>query len=107
MVKTRFSNHLALNARNGNSQASAVLTHETAFGYPRDFLENKHVYLVLSPRANGLSIGLNLNPVVKCSFNCLYCEVDRNPPAGESKLDNYPMGMGFGEKPEPARGGGV
>ena len=34
----------------------------TAFGYPRDFLDNRFVYTVISPRARGLSLGLNVNP---------------------------------------------
>ena len=28
---------------------------ETASGYPRDFLDNRFVYVVISPRARGLS----------------------------------------------------
>jgi wyosine [tRNA(Phe)-imidazoG37] synthetase (radical SAM superfamily) len=58
-----------------------------AFGYPRDFLENQFVYLVISPRAGGLSIGVNLNPEVKCNLNCLYCEVDRSQLPRAAGLD--------------------
>lgn len=47
------------------------------FSYRRDFLENRFVYLTISPRARGLSIGVNINPDAKCNFDCLYCEVDR------------------------------
>jgi wyosine [tRNA(Phe)-imidazoG37] synthetase (radical SAM superfamily) len=47
------------------------------FGYPRDFLGNRFVYLAISPRARGLSIGINLNPDGQCNFDCLYCDVDR------------------------------
>lgn len=62
---------------------------ELAFGYPRDFLENRLVYLVISSRARGLSVGVNLNPVVKCNLRCLYCEVDRSlpPRAARFKLE--------------------
>jgi wyosine [tRNA(Phe)-imidazoG37] synthetase (radical SAM superfamily) len=62
---------------NGHAQARALVSHEVAFGYPRDFLENQFVYLVISPRAGGLSIGVNVNPIVKCNLHCLYCEVPR------------------------------
>jgi wyosine [tRNA(Phe)-imidazoG37] synthetase (radical SAM superfamily) len=72
---------------NGHPPAHALVTHEVAFGYPRDFLENRFVYLVISPRAGGLSIGVNLNPMVKCSLNCLYCEVDRKPQAHPLHFD--------------------
>jgi len=60
---------------------------ETAFGCPRDFLENRFVYLVISPRARGLSVGVNLNPDGQCNFNCVYCEVDRSLPPRERHLD--------------------
>jgi wyosine [tRNA(Phe)-imidazoG37] synthetase (radical SAM superfamily) len=51
---------------------------ETTFGRPREFLDNQLVYTVVSARARGLSIGINLNPDKRCNFNCVYCEVQRN-----------------------------
>lgn len=51
---------------------------ETAFGSPRDFLDNRFVYAVVSARARGLSVGINLNPDKNCNFRCVYCEVHRN-----------------------------
>jgi wyosine [tRNA(Phe)-imidazoG37] synthetase (radical SAM superfamily) len=51
---------------------------ETAFGSPRDFLNNRFVYTVVSARAHGLSVGVNMNPEKNCNFNCIYCEVHRN-----------------------------
>ena len=51
---------------------------ETAFGSPRDFLDNRFVYAVVSARARGLSVGVNMNPDKQCNFNCVYCEVHRN-----------------------------
>jgi len=51
---------------------------QTAFGSPRDFLDNRFVYTVVSSRARGLSVGINLSPDKNCNFNCLYCEVHRN-----------------------------
>ena len=36
-----------------------------------------YVYVVVSPRARGLSLGVNLNPTKYCNFDCAYCEVDR------------------------------
>ncbi len=50
----------------------------TAFGAPRDFLGNRFVYVVLSSRARGLSLGVNFNPDRECNFDCVYCEVDRS-----------------------------
>jgi wyosine [tRNA(Phe)-imidazoG37] synthetase (radical SAM superfamily) len=56
---------------------------ETAFGSPRDFLDNRFVYAVVSPRARGLSVGINMNPDKLCNFRCVYCEVHRNGTTGE------------------------
>jgi wyosine [tRNA(Phe)-imidazoG37] synthetase (radical SAM superfamily) len=59
----------------------------SAFGCPREFLGNRFVYAVISARARGLSIGVNMNPDHQCSFDCEYCEVDRIAPIAEKKLD--------------------
>jgi len=58
-----------------------------AFGCPREFLGNRFVYAVVSPRARGLSIGVNMNPDKRCNFNCEYCEVNRLVPSREPGLD--------------------
>jgi wyosine [tRNA(Phe)-imidazoG37] synthetase (radical SAM superfamily) len=60
---------------------------EVAYAYPRDFLDHKFVYLVVSPRARGVSIGLNLNPDKECNFECVYCEVDRSVAAPKIHLN--------------------
>jgi len=39
---------------------------------------NRLVYPVVSRRAGGLSLGINVNPDKKCTFNCVYCQVDRS-----------------------------
>jgi len=36
-----------------------------------------YVYPVISRRAKGLSIGVNLNPDKRCNFSCLYCQINR------------------------------
>ncbi len=59
----------------------------TAFGCPREFLENRFVYVVISPRARGLSVGVNMNPDKHCNFDCCYCEVDRKTPGRSQRLD--------------------
>lgn len=51
-----------------------------AKGWPRTYLNNRYVYLVVSQRAKGLSIGINLNPDKHCNFKCVYCEVNRDVP---------------------------
>jgi wyosine [tRNA(Phe)-imidazoG37] synthetase (radical SAM superfamily) len=64
-----------------------VPARQTVFGYPRDFLDNRFVYTVVSPRAHGLSVGVNMNPDKLCNFDCLYCEVDRSTRSTETKLE--------------------
>lgn len=51
-----------------------------AFDSPRDFLNNRFIYLTISARARGLSVGVNMNPDRHCNFDCVYCEVDRRTP---------------------------
>jgi wyosine [tRNA(Phe)-imidazoG37] synthetase (radical SAM superfamily) len=65
----------------------AAPVRETAFDRPRDWLGNRFVYAVISSRACGLSLGVNVNPDKKCNFDCAYCEVDRRNAAREHKLD--------------------
>jgi wyosine [tRNA(Phe)-imidazoG37] synthetase (radical SAM superfamily) len=53
----------------------------TVARHARVYHENLYVYPVLSRRARGISIGINLNPDTVCNFDCIYCQVDRvNPP---------------------------
>ncbi len=60
----------------------------TAYGCPRDFLDNRQIYVVISPRARGLSVGVNLNPDRQCNFDCAYCEVNHSRPApAPAKID--------------------
>ena len=73
------------------TQAVATLPKNTKkggpFGYPRDFLENRFVYLAISPRARGISIGVNLTPSAECNFDCLYCDVDRTRVHRDAVID--------------------
>lgn len=53
----------------------------------RQLDDNQHVYAVVSRRAQGLSIGVNLNADKVCNFDCPYCQVDRRVPGGPSAVD--------------------
>ena len=50
----------------------------------RDF---EYCYPVISRRARGLSLGVNLNLSQACNFNCVYCEVDRLRPSRRKNVD--------------------
>lgn len=45
--------------------------------HPRTWRDNRYVYPVLSRRAAGISVGINLSPDQVCNFQCVYCQVDR------------------------------
>ncbi len=58
-----------------NSDLSKEQTH-----HPREFLDYKYTYPVISRRSGGVSIGINLNLDQYCNFDCPYCQVDRSIP---------------------------
>lgn len=87
-----IGNKTTTQKKSGPVQLHPAISEDVAFGYPRDFLQNQFVYLVISPRAKGLSIGVNLNPIVRCNFHCLYCEVERGHPARACELDTDRLG---------------
>jgi wyosine [tRNA(Phe)-imidazoG37] synthetase (radical SAM superfamily) len=74
-----------------NPAASAAL--QRAFAeHARTWREFVYIYPVISRRAKGLSIGVNLNPDKACNFDCVYCCVDRTagataPPPVRKSVD--------------------
>jgi wyosine [tRNA(Phe)-imidazoG37] synthetase (radical SAM superfamily) len=62
----------AQSSTNCGPAAGAIRDHRRQW---RDCL---YVYPVISRRAGGLSIGVNINPDKLCNFACLYCQVDRH-----------------------------
>ncbi len=66
------------------STASLLSAHRDHNRSWRDFY---YVYPVISRRAGGLSIGINLNPDKKCNFDCAYCSVDRTTPGRIKEVD--------------------
>jgi len=72
-----------------------VSTHRLFEAHPRSFKSNRYVYPVLSRRAGGISVGVNLNRDKACNFNCVYCQVDRATPGSPNPIKPEPI------KPEP------
>ena len=52
--------------------------------HPREWENNTWVYPVISRRAGGLSVGINLNPDHHCSFSCAYCQ--SGPQEGHKRI---------------------
>jgi wyosine [tRNA(Phe)-imidazoG37] synthetase (radical SAM superfamily) len=55
--------------------------------HSRRWREFVYVYPVISRRARGLSIGINLNPDAACNFDCVYCCADRTIERPARKVD--------------------
>ncbi len=55
--------------------------------HSRSLDQTRFAYAVLSRRAGGISIGVNLNPSKQCNFDCVYCQVDRSVPPRDRKVD--------------------
>jgi len=51
------------------------------------FQNFRYVYPVVSRRARGVSIGINLSPAKLCNFRCVYCQVERDKVDAESRSD--------------------
>ncbi len=45
------------------------------YNHDRDAVHLTYIYPVVSRRAGGLSIGVNLNPNNRCNWQCVYCQV--------------------------------
>jgi wyosine [tRNA(Phe)-imidazoG37] synthetase (radical SAM superfamily) len=61
-------------------------------GNSRCFFDNRFVYAVVSQRSRGLSIGVNLTPDKSCTFDCIYCEVQRNGTPRSPEIDLRALG---------------
>src|SRR5438445_111855 len=73
---------------NGRMPDETKVTAPLSVGrHPRAYRENHYVYPVLSRRARGVSIGINLNPDKICNWDCVYCQVDRTTPAAIPQVD--------------------
>ena len=65
--------------------------HPAFRNHPRRFRGSQWVYPVVSRRAGGFSVGVNLTPDKQCNFNCRYCQVDRT---GPTKSPQAPLPLG-------------
>lgn len=54
----------------------------------------RFVQTVVSPRARGLSVRLNLNPDGRCNFDCTYCDVQRSQLRGAPPTPDLGLMMG-------------
>jgi pyruvate-formate lyase-activating enzyme len=55
--------------------------------HSRDAAGLKYVYPVISRRAGGVSVGINLNPNNRCNWRCIYCQVPDLGRGNAPKID--------------------
>ena len=55
--------------------------------HSRDSAGMRHVYPVVSRRAGGVSVGINLNPNNACNWRCVYCQVPDLSRGGPPAID--------------------
>jgi wyosine [tRNA(Phe)-imidazoG37] synthetase (radical SAM superfamily) len=55
--------------------------------HSRDSAGMRYIYPVMSRRAGGISIGINLNPNNACNWRCVYCQVPDLQRGGPPPLD--------------------
>lgn len=66
--------------------------------HDRDIAGLRYVYPVVSRRARGVSIGVNLNPNNACNYRCIYCQVPeltfgKGPPIALEQLEQELRGL--------------
>lgn len=61
----------------------------------RDSAGLRYVYPVVSRRAGGVSLGINLNPNNACNWACVYCQVENLSRGGPPPLDLDLLGQEF------------
>ncbi|AXS80600.1 radical SAM protein [Dechloromonas sp. HYN0024] len=59
----------------------------TTVDHSRDSAGLRYVYPVISRRAGGVSIGINLNPNNACNWACVYCQVEKLTRGGPPPID--------------------
>lgn len=71
-----------MNQQNDKSQTARVVG-----DHRREWRECKFVYPVVSRRAGGVSIGINLNLDKRCNYSCMYCQVNRRISGKKNDID--------------------
>lgn len=59
----------------------------TTIDHNRDITGMRYIYPVISRRARGVSIGINLNPNNACNWRCIYCQVPNLQRGGPPPID--------------------
>jgi wyosine [tRNA(Phe)-imidazoG37] synthetase (radical SAM superfamily) len=90
--ETSLNNFMNMPAAIANVPCQRSKGTQIPFAFSREFMGNRFVYAVVSSRARGLSVGVNMNPDCSCNFDCWYCEVRRRQSVADLQLDVELMG---------------
>ena len=93
-----------MNTPRNNTQAAGTSVPTMA---RRVFFNHQFVYCVISQRARGLSIGINMNPDQYCNFDCVYCEIDHSVKRPQSQVNVEVMIEELQEMLEAVRSGSL
>ena len=63
----------------------------TITNHDRNIFQGKYIYPVVSRRAGGLSLGINLNTNNACNWQCIYCEVPNLVRGKPETIDLYEL----------------
>ena len=63
----------------------------TITNHDRNTFQGKYIYPVVSRRAGGLSLGINLNTNNACNWQCIYCEVPNLVRGKPETIDLYEL----------------
>ena len=63
----------------------------TITNHDRNIFQGKYIYPVVSRRAGGLSLGINLNTNNACNWQCIYCEVPNLVRGKPETIDLYKL----------------
>jgi len=77
----------ALNSQNRGHRMTSSSPLLTTADHRRDIAGLTYVYPVISRRAGGVSVGVNLNPNNACNWRCVYCQVPGLVRGGAPRID--------------------
>ena len=81
--------HTMLDAFNLSARLSQTMP--LTLHHPRRFGTLQYVYPVISRRADGLSLGVNLSPQGLCNFSCVYCQILAEGEKAKTDVPLVPM----------------
>lgn len=87
MTESKTAPRAPLQTSAPRASAAPITSSNGSLDHPRNYLGHRFVYVKFSPRAHGLSVGVNLNRDAACNFDCVYCDVARAVASQPAEVD--------------------